>query len=89
MKRDKLKILLSILETCCTDGGLNKTKIVYRTNINFKIATLYLNMLIKEELIEVKNPGPREKYEITDKGEELLKNLKNIYNRLERYPLEL
>jgi predicted transcriptional regulator len=50
--------MLLILEICSENGGVNKTKIVYQTNLNFKVATLYLDMLIKEEMIEVKNPGP-------------------------------
>jgi predicted transcriptional regulator len=89
MRRDRLKIMLIILEICCENDGINKTKIVYQTNLNFKVATLYLDMLIKEDLIEVKNPGPREKYLTTEKGKELLGNIRNIYNRMEQYPLDL
>lgn len=88
MRRDKLKILLGILEICCNSNGVNKTKVVYGANINFKVAGLYLDMLINEGLVEVINPGPREKYLTTEKGKEMLGNIKQVYDRMEQYSLE-
>ena len=87
MRRDKLKILMSILEICDGDGA-NKTKVVYGSNINFKVADIYLDMLIKEDLMEVIAPGPREIYRATAKGKEMIKNIKEIYDRIDKYSLE-
>ncbi len=87
MRRDKLKILLSILEICDGDG-INKTRVVYQANINFKVAGIYLDMLINEGLVEIINPGPRERYFTTEKGKEMLRNIKQIYDRMEQYSLE-
>lgn len=87
MRRDKLKILMSILEICDGDGA-NKTKVVYGSNINFKVADVYLDMLIKEDLMEVIAPGPREIYRATEKGKEMIKNIKEIYDRIDKYSLE-
>ncbi len=87
MRRDKLKILLSILEICDGDG-INKTKIVYQANINFKVAGVYLDMLINEGLVKIISPGPRERYSTTEKGQEMLKNIKQVYDRMEQYSLE-
>jgi predicted transcriptional regulator len=87
MRRDKLKILLGILEIC-NENGANKTKIVYGANINFKVAGVYLDMLINEGLVEVINPGPREKYLATEKGKEMLGSIKQVYDRMEQYSLE-
>lgn len=87
MRRDKLKILLSILEICDGDG-VNKTRIVYQANINFKVAGVYLDMLTNEGLVEIVNPGPRERYFTTEKGKEMLKNIKHVYDRIEHYSLE-
>ncbi len=87
MRRDKLKILIGILEICKNDG-VNKTKIVYGSNINFKVAEKYLNMLINEGLVTVANPGPREKYFTTDKGKEMLSDVKEVYDRIEQYSLD-
>lgn len=89
MRRDKLKILLEILEICNENDSItNKTKIVYQSNINFKTANIYLEMLIKEGLVEASNSGSREKYHITEKGRELLADLKQIYSITDRYILE-
>lgn len=87
MRRDKLKILVSILEICDGDGA-NKTKIVYGSNINFKVADMYLDMLIKEDLMEVLAPGPREIYRATAKGKDMIKNIKDVYDSIEKYSLE-
>ena len=87
MRRDKLKILLGILEICNSDG-VNKTKVVYGANINFKVAGMYLDMLINEGLVEVINPGPREKYRATERGKEMLGSVKQVYDRMEQYSLE-
>jgi len=77
--------LLEILEICKNDIDINKTKIVYQSNINFKTANTYLDMLKKEGLIEASNSGSREKYHITEKGRELLADLKQIYGIVDRY----
>ncbi len=87
MRRDKLKILVGILEICGGDGA-NKTKIVYGSNINFKVADVYLDMLIKENFVEIAAPGPREIYRTTAKGKELIGNIKDIYDRIEKYSIE-
>jgi len=87
MRRDKLKILLNILEICDGDG-INKTKIVYQANINFKVAGIYLDMLTNEGMVDIINPGPREKYFTTVKGKETLRNIKQVYDRIEQYSLE-
>jgi len=42
-------------------------------------------MLKKEGLIEASNSGSREKYHITEKGRELLADLKQIYGIVDRY----
>jgi predicted transcriptional regulator len=87
VRRDKLRVIIGILEIC--DGeNINKTKVVYQSNINFKIAGMYLDMLINEGLVEVINPGPREKYRTTEKGREILRNIKQVYDRMELYSLE-
>jgi predicted transcriptional regulator len=87
MRRDKLKVIIGILEIC-KGYGTNKTKVVYQSNINFKTAGMYLDMLINEELVEVINPGAREKYRTTEKGMEILRNIKQVYDRMEQYSLE-
>jgi predicted transcriptional regulator len=86
MKRDKLRIIVSILENCL--NGANKTKIVYKTNLNFKVANTYLDMLKSEGLLVAENPGPREICFTSMEGKDLLKTIKMIYGRFEQYNLE-
>ncbi len=87
MRRDKLKILAGILEICNGDGA-NKTKIVYGSNINFKVADVYLDMLIKEGLMDIIGPGSRGKYHTTEKGKEILGSIKEVYDHMVQYSLE-
>ncbi|VVB65236.1 Winged helix-turn-helix [uncultured archaeon] len=82
MRLNKLRILAGILEVCSDSGG-NKTKIIYGSNINFKAADAYLDMLIEEGLMNVIGPGPREKYHTSEKGLRILGSIKEIYKFME------
>ena len=87
MRRDKLRILINILEIC-RENEVNKTRIVYQTNINFRVANLYLDMLVKEELVKVVNPGPREKYVTTENGLGFIEKIKQVYDCIELYGIK-
>jgi predicted transcriptional regulator len=86
MRRDKLKIILDILDIC--NNGANKTKIVYRANLNFKMANLYLDIMTNENLLETNGADSVKLYYTTPKGRELLQDVRQIYDRLERYTAE-
>jgi predicted transcriptional regulator len=75
MRRSKNRIISEILDVCRT--GANKTRIVYQANLNFNIVNPYLDLLIKNDLLEVK-PGKNASYETTDKGISFLDNLNQI-----------
>jgi len=51
VRRSRVEILANILDTAI--GGSNKTKIVYSTNINFKVLNENLELLIDRKFIEV------------------------------------
>jgi predicted transcriptional regulator len=72
MRRDKLEIIRSIL-LICDRGDATKTKIVYKVNLNFKTAGIYLKWLIDRELIIKEGKF----FKMTPKGSELLYNLQN------------
>jgi predicted transcriptional regulator len=79
MKRSKHVILSEILDIC--KDGACKTKIVYQANLNFRTVGPYIDLLIKNCLIEIK----QEKnvlYETTDKGIHLLDEFKQINSQL-------
>jgi predicted transcriptional regulator len=71
MKRDKLEIIQSILLIC--KNGAKKTEIVYKANLNFKNAEVYLRWLIDREIIVKEGKF----FKITPKGSELLSNLQS------------
>jgi len=82
MRRDKMQIMISILDTCTK--GANKTRIVYQVNLNFRTVRPYLELLEKSGLIEVKDVKNNGSvlYETTQKGTELIENYSNISEML-------
>ncbi len=79
MKRGKIDIVIDILEAA--KMGINKTGLVYRTNLNFKLASNYLEILQNQSLVEKK----LDKYITTDKGKVFLQKAKEILLYLEPY----
>jgi predicted transcriptional regulator len=79
MKRSRQEIISQILEICM--NGASKTKIVYQANLNFKTVNPYLDLLIKNEMIQV-NEGRAILYETTPKGIKLLESIKLIHDEL-------
>jgi len=76
MKRSRDDIISTIL-TICQGRGANKTLVVYTANLNFRTVSPYLDLLIENELLEVRKNG-RERYFTTEKGERALEALKQI-----------
>jgi predicted transcriptional regulator len=72
-RRDKLEIIKAILSICRKDDA-TKTRIVYRANLNFKTAGIYLDWLINKGLVD-KNENH---FKLTTRGTELLSNLQDI-----------
>jgi predicted transcriptional regulator len=70
-RRTNFEITAKILETA--KDGANKTRIVYGTNLNFKLATAYLDNMEKVGLITRKS-----KIRTTEKGFEYLKQYSQI-----------
>lgn len=75
-RRSKLEIIVDLLEVCKEDS--HKTNMVYKTNLNFKIAGEYLNILKEKEWV-TENEG---RYRITDKGKCFLMKAKGILSEL-------
>ena len=79
MKRSRHTIISQILELC-QDGAL-KTRIVYQANLNFKTVIPYIDLLIKNELLET-SPNTIVIYKTTAKGARLLREFKRIRSLL-------
>ncbi len=75
-KRSKLKIVVEILDVA--NGGANKTKIIYKANLNFNRANKYLEELTERGLIVVENVNGRVIYRTSEKGKDLLRKCKEL-----------
>ena len=79
MKRSRDIIISRILDICV--NGASKTRIVYQANLNFRTINPYIDLLIRNGLIDVK----KEKtliYETTLRGLALQDNFKQIHSEL-------
>jgi len=75
-KRSKNKIVSEILKVCLE--GANKTRVVYQVNLNFRTVNSYLDLLIKNSMIEVITAAPTKTYKTTEKGKELLSSYDRV-----------
>ena len=73
MKRSTNDIIFMILGTC--QGGASKTRIVYQAKLNFRTVNPYLDLLIKNELLEVRQSGIAP-YITSEKGAKILETMK-------------
>ena len=76
LRRSKEKIIAQILEVCL-QSGVTITKVVYRANLNFRMAMPYLDLLTSGRLLEAA-PGKSTIYKTTPKGKMALKALSAI-----------
>jgi predicted transcriptional regulator len=81
MKRSKQEIIAQILEVCLESAS--KTRIVYQVNLNFRTINPYLEILIKNNLIEV-GKGEQTLYNTTQKGADLLETIKKVNESLSK-----
>lgn len=72
MRRSRIDIIIDVLDVA--QMGVNKTSVVYRTNLNFKLADKYLELLQRHGLVE----NSLDKYKTTDKGKIFLEKAKEV-----------
>lgn len=80
MKRGRIDIIIDVLETA--KEGVNKTRIIYKANLNFKLVDKYLALLQKNGLIEKK----MDKYIITEKGKRFLERAQDVVSNYPPFP---
>jgi len=75
-RRSRTEVICDILSEAL--GGANKTRLMYRCNLNFVRFNRYFGELLDAGLIECvdSNPGDLVVYKTTDKGCELLQVLR-------------
>jgi predicted transcriptional regulator len=71
-RRNKFDIVIEILDV--VSSGANKTKIVYKANLNFNLATTYMELLLEKGLVRTNGSS----YEITEKGKTFAKKAKEL-----------
>ena len=71
-RRTKFDLVIAILDV--VSGGATKTKIVYNANLNFNLATKYLNLLLAKRLVKINGSS----YEITGDGKTFLEKAKEL-----------
>jgi predicted transcriptional regulator len=71
-RRSKFDIIIAILDVML--GGATKTKIVYKANLNFNLATKYLDLLLEKGLVRIDGSS----YEITEEGKVFAEKAKEL-----------
>lgn len=72
MRRSRMDIIIDVLDVARM--GVNKTSVVYKTNLNFRLAEKYLDLLQKHNLVENRS----DKYITTDKGKIFLEKAREV-----------
>lgn len=73
-RRDRLEVINEILDVAV--NGVVKTRIMYRTNVNFRQFENYVDTLLEAGLVEVFDKNGRRVYRTTEKGKLLLSKLR-------------
>lgn len=79
MKRSKHEIFSKILEICL--NGASKTKIVYQANLNFRTVNPYLDVLIKNNLLEASKEN-HILYKTTSEGASIQETISKVNDML-------
>jgi len=80
-RRGTLVILANMLTAAI--HGINKTSLVYRTNLNFKTIKKYLVFLLNNDFLSVYHVEGKDMYKTTEKGLLLLQKLRDVRKYLE------
>jgi predicted transcriptional regulator len=73
-RRDRLDVINEMLDVAV--DAVVKTRIMYKTNLNFRQFENYVNTLLEADLVEVLNKDGRKLYKTTEKGKVLLGKLR-------------
>lgn len=83
-RRDRLEVINAILDAALE--GAVKTRIMYKTNVNFRQFEDYANSLLGAGLVEMLDAQDRRVYKTTAKGKTLLARLREtswIFSEIE------
>jgi predicted transcriptional regulator len=82
-RRSNIEIIADMLRVGNNGSGAGKTEIMYSANMSYAQIQKYLAFLMDQGLInKVQVGNPSIKYQVTDKGNKLLKNIDDIMEML-------
>ena len=84
-RRSTVEIVHEIL-ALCDNGGINKTAIMYRSNLSYDQLRKYLAMLSEEDLIAKNDVGH---FQVTSAGEKTLKRMSTAIKSLRDLRIDL
>jgi predicted transcriptional regulator len=74
-RRSSFEIIYNIL--CEARQGINKTRLVYKTNLNFHVMQRYIEFLMTKELLCIEYK-PHVKYKTTEKGLKYIESFEHM-----------
>ncbi|ACP37478.1 winged helix-turn-helix domain-containing protein [Saccharolobus islandicus] len=77
-KRNRMEIVANILEGC--KGGIKKTRLMYKTNLSYRLFCKYTRLLEKKGLITFVD----NEYRLTAKGYDYLNRVKEYINLMKK-----
>lgn len=78
-RRDRVDVILAILETIYTEKSMAKpTHIMYKANLSHKLMDGYFTELIDKGIIEKIDVKGKTRIALTDKGSEFLRELRKM-----------
>ena len=80
-RRTQLEIVEQLLGIASQDGA-TKTSLVYKANLNFKLAQKYIDELESKGMIVRREGGVGTTYACTERGREALRNISQTLNLL-------
>ena len=84
-RRSSVDIVNDIL-TVCNNGGVNKTAVMYRSNLSYDQLRRYLAMLSDQQLVRRNDLGH---FQITDSGKKTLRRVRNVVRSVKALQKEL
>lgn len=89
-KRNRVELILEILEAVYREGEINPTKLSLKVNLSYDRVKRILSELVERRLVEIQPVDDRKGATVvtlTPKGMELLLELKKLKSLLEDYGL--
>lgn len=82
-QRSRMEIIIDIFTVFLDETKTNRTRITERAHLNWNNFQKYSNFLLEEGFIAKCNISEVEVYELTKKGRDLLKRLKEVEELLQ------